>query len=385
MKTDFVIKKNPLGNDVYLCAYLGKETVVEVPEGVTFIRSYAFADEDNPNNIITKIILPDTVNQVDTAAFAYCKALKDIQWPHNKDFRTWGVHLFQGCESLEEISLPDSIQTIINFQVPPTLKTLEIHNDITAISQCAFVYEKSTKEDKEFRISKTIKFLLQNPNYQINGDFMINEKHKTALFYINHDQKTVKVPKGIETIGLYCFDEYGYFNAGYKVNDITNKEIIPVEKIILPTTVKTICTGAFFNCKKLKSVEYKGQEKDLTIMANAFENCDYINPFEKQIICSDTQLQNKRQTNHLLQRLVIIHNEIKRPKAEYENLNTEKLRQLCTTIINRRKNENEKEVEFSISTISRDIALLKKLGAPLVYEQGGQGYYYYEPFELNFN
>ncbi len=385
MKKDFVIKKNPLGNDVYLCAYLGNETIVEVPEGVTFIRSYAFADDENPNKTITKIILPDTVNEVDTAAFAYCKALKEIQWPHNEDFKTWGIHLFDGCESLEEISIPASIHTLINFQVPPHLKYFETHNDITAISQCAFVSEKSAKDNREFRIANTIKNLIQNPNYKIKDGFMINEKHQTALFYINHDQKTVKVPKGIETIGLYCFDEYGYFNAGYKVNDVTKKEIFPVEKIILPATVKTICTGAFFNCKKLKSVEYKGQEKELKILPNAFENCDCINPFEKQIICSDTQLQNKRQTNHLLQRLVIIHNEIKRPKAKYENLNTEKLRQLCTTIINRRKNENEKEVEFSISTISRDIALLKKLGAPLVYEQGGQGYYYYEPFELNFN
>ena len=385
MNTDFVIKKNPLGNDVYLCAYLGKETVVEVPEGVTFIRSYAFADDENPNDTITKIILPDTVNQVDSAAFAYCRALKDIQWPHNKDFRTWGVHLFNGCESLEEISIPDSIHTLINFQVPPHLKYFESHNDITAISQCAFISEKSKKENKDFRITNTIKVLLQNPNYKIIDGFMINEKHKTALFYVNHDQKTVRVPKEIETISLYCFDEYGYFNAGYKENDYTKTEIIPVEKIILPASVKTICTGAFFNCKKLKSVEYKGKENDLTIMANAFENCDCINPFEKKILCSDTQMQKKRQTNHLLQRLIIIHNEIKRPKELDENLNTEKLRELCTTTINRRKNENEKKVEFSLSTISRDIRLLKALGAPLMYDVNNHGYYYYDNFELSFN
>lgn len=380
MDNDFIIKKNPLGKDIYLCAYLGNADIVTIPDGVTFIRSYAFADDDKPNNTIKKIIIPDSVNTIDTAAFAYCRALKEIRWPHNEDFKTWGIYLFKGCDSLEEISIPESIHTIINFQLPPNLKYLESHDDITAISQSAFISEKSTKENKDFRIRNTIKILLHNPNYKIVNGFMINEKHKTALFYVNHNRKSVRVPDGIETIGLYCFDQYGYFNADYKINDYLKSEIIPVENITLPASVKTVCTGAFFNCNNLKLVNYYGKEKDISVSPNAFENCPKINPFESKILCSDTVVKNKKHTKNNLQRLLIIHKEIK--KGTYPN--TEELRELCTDIVNSRQDINEDYVNFSTSSISRDIRFLRKLGAKINYDAEKGGYYYEDDFELSF-
>ena len=191
MKTDFVIKKNPLGKDVYLCAYLGNESIINVPEGVTYIRSYAFADDDNPNSTITKITLPGTVTEVDTAAFAYCTALKEIVWPNNKDFRIIGVDLFDGCSSLENIQIPKSVSVITRIILPPNLKTLEFHDDITAIGQSALCFEKDCNSYKN---KETIEYLLKNPNYKIVDGFMINKKHRTALFYVERNKKEVTVP-----------------------------------------------------------------------------------------------------------------------------------------------------------------------------------------------
>ena len=125
MNKDFIIKKNPLGDDIYLCAYIGKQKIIEVPEGVTFIRSFAFADEDEPNETITTIILPDTVKEVDTAAFAYCHALETIIWPKNENFRIIGANLFEECLSLKKIAIPKSILAIVNIVLPKNLKTIE--------------------------------------------------------------------------------------------------------------------------------------------------------------------------------------------------------------------------------------------------------------------
>lgn len=61
MKNDFVIRKSPDGSEYHLYDYLGNDSVVTIPDGVTHINAYAFADDDHPNDSIKKIILPDSV------------------------------------------------------------------------------------------------------------------------------------------------------------------------------------------------------------------------------------------------------------------------------------------------------------------------------------
>lgn len=102
---NFIIKKDPIDDDVIsLYAYIGKENVVQVPDGVTKICTYAFADNDRQNDTIKKIILSDSVNELDVYAFAYCRALKEIRWPENPDFSRLQLNPFTGCVSLERIS-----------------------------------------------------------------------------------------------------------------------------------------------------------------------------------------------------------------------------------------------------------------------------------------
>ena len=77
---NFIIRTDPIDSEIIsLYAYLGTEVEVHVPDGVTNISSYAFADKEKPNDTITKIILPDSVNHLEPAAFAYCRYLKEIR------------------------------------------------------------------------------------------------------------------------------------------------------------------------------------------------------------------------------------------------------------------------------------------------------------------
>lgn len=45
MKNDFVIRKSPDGSEYHLYDYLGNDSVVTIPDGVTHINAYAFADD----------------------------------------------------------------------------------------------------------------------------------------------------------------------------------------------------------------------------------------------------------------------------------------------------------------------------------------------------
>ena len=78
---DFIIKsikcKSGKTNNV-LSRYKGSESVVMIPDGVGKIDDFVFADDIEPNETITKIVIPDSVTEISAYAFAWCKALKEI-------------------------------------------------------------------------------------------------------------------------------------------------------------------------------------------------------------------------------------------------------------------------------------------------------------------
>ena len=52
MNKDFIIKSSTDENKCFLYAYIGKDSTVFIPKGITHISSFAFADADTPNNSI---------------------------------------------------------------------------------------------------------------------------------------------------------------------------------------------------------------------------------------------------------------------------------------------------------------------------------------------
>ena len=369
---NFIIKKSPDGDKHYLCAYLGNKSIVLVPEGITNIRSFAFADDENPNDTITKIILPDSVSQIDSHAFAYCRSLQEIQWPNNDNFKILESNLFKGCSSLKIVNIPKSINSITLFMMPKNLKEVSIHDDLIMIDQSSFLYEDDEFDSEAFNNSYTIFMLLKNPTYKIIDGFMVNTKYKTALFYVDRNKKIVNIPTGIVSISTCCFEEIAYFELGIDRNDFCDTKIIPVEKIIVPSTVKSIRAGAFNSCKNLKSVIYKGRMADIEISNRALEKCGEMHWWESKIICKDTP-KKTRPANIMLERLIIIHNEIK--KGTYPS--TRNLRDKCRKEFNSEK--------LSIPTLSRDIAFLRdRFRAPIEYDSSRKGYYYSDDFELKF-
>ena len=375
MHKDFVIKKYPQSTKIFLYAYLGNEEVISIPEGVTHIGFHVFADDEHPNDTITKIIIPDSVIDIAPKAFAYCRALKEVQWPNNNRFGVLAHYLFKGCDSLEKISIPKSITAITCLMLPSNLKTIEVHDDLTIISQQSFVYENMKGKDCLFQNADTIRILLSNPNYKIIDGIMVNLKHKTALFSAERNKKTIRLPDGIEKISPYCFDEYAFHEHGYNINRYYNSEIIPVEKVIIPASVKKVSNSAFYECLNLKSVVYEGNSDEIAIEQEAFINCGKMSDYESKIICNDTVLNTikKNNTNLRLERIILIHKEIKKGKLPCTN----KLRDIC-----RKALDSEK---LSTATISRDIDFLRgRFHAPIEYDSSKKGYYYSEDFELEF-
>ena len=102
-----------------LQSYLGTDEEVEVPESVqslpiTEIGNGAFGKlvlfTENSYIPVRRIVLPDTVARIGSAAFNACRELTEIILP--KQLLFIGSRAFAGCSALKEITLPDSLKSL---------------------------------------------------------------------------------------------------------------------------------------------------------------------------------------------------------------------------------------------------------------------------------
>ena len=63
------------------------------------------------NTSITRIEIPESLNEIDHSAFQYCTKLKDII-VKSKHIKKIGQYSFHGCYALEKVELPDNIEVL---------------------------------------------------------------------------------------------------------------------------------------------------------------------------------------------------------------------------------------------------------------------------------
>lgn len=134
---------------------------------LTSIEEFCFYGCDK----LTKIILPDSINNIGSFAFHHCKNLVNIKLPSK--LKNISNNLFSGCSSLEEIIIPNEVETIQRaaFSGCSSLKKICIPNSVFFISYNAFDYDSNIKEitlPSRFKNEVPIIF---NLNF---GSFIIN-------------------------------------------------------------------------------------------------------------------------------------------------------------------------------------------------------------------
>ena len=104
------IHRQVLGNfrisGTILLKYLGAESRVAVPEGITAIAEEAFAG----NETIDRVILPDGLLEIGSGAFRDCLLLQTIVIPQG--LRRIGSGAFENCVKLLRIELPQTVSRL---------------------------------------------------------------------------------------------------------------------------------------------------------------------------------------------------------------------------------------------------------------------------------
>lgn len=135
-----------------------KEAPRWVSNGEDYISPFTYYSpfRDDPddcygnNEKITTIILPDSINELGTAAFRRCKELKEVvNFP--KGITKISNRLFSGCSSLESIVLPEGITSIgkLAFIGCSSLKEISIPSSVRTIDYLAFADSTKSKSGLE--------------------------------------------------------------------------------------------------------------------------------------------------------------------------------------------------------------------------------------------
>lgn len=149
-----------------ICRFSPQDSILHIPESVTAIPPYAFAQRDDIKKVIFDsdsstlsigecafwrcknlkfIYLPQSIESIEEAAFQECSSLQNISLPEKVTILP--DYCFAWCESLQSVEMP-GVRDIkkLSLAYCTNLSAATFSNSITHIGLCAFTHCSSLKE-----------------------------------------------------------------------------------------------------------------------------------------------------------------------------------------------------------------------------------------------
>jgi len=204
---------------------------------------------------ITSVVIPDSVTSIEESAFSGCSALAGVTLPSSiTEIKSW---TFDNCRALESITIPDGVLSIgyEAFSGCFVLNSITIPGSVKTIGLNAF--NQTPWLDKYPGV-----FVIAGNNILIkykgsSTGVVIPSSVKSigsGAFRDCASLKSISLPTGITSIG----DEAFYFCKS-------------LASINIPNSVVEIGEGAFLNCSSLKSISIPSSVK--SIGSGAFSGC----------------------------------------------------------------------------------------------------------------
>ena len=180
------IKYLNINGEISIIGYEGNSTSIEIPNLIDGFKVVAIKDAFKSNNIIEEVILPDSLEVIDSYAFYQCTKLKKITIQEGvKDINEYA---FYNCTSLQSIDLPSSLVNINNhaFYNCNSITSLVIPASVVLIGEGAFG-----------NCSKIESIVFEGDSLETIGN--------SAFYNLSSLTTEVIIPDSVTYIGSYAF------------------------------------------------------------------------------------------------------------------------------------------------------------------------------------
>ena len=316
LETEFVFAD--LGDGYTVVHYLGNANKVSIPEyymekPVISIDRWAF----NSNKTTTKLIVPNSIQEIKKDAICNCSALKTVTLGNG--IKTIGANAFGICPLLETINLPEGLTYIGDeaFRECPKLRSMSLPNSIESFGKAMF----KGYDNMEYTTYEGGKYLGNNGNPYLvlvgmssswNTSITIHNKCKLiangAFEKINFTE--LNFGTGVKIIGKLAFSqckgltEITFPDSLIKIDDNAFSQS-SITKVTFGNNLRYIGNNAFERSRSLvsvsipNSIEYMGiyafyQHDNLA--TTEYNNAKYLgngeNPYLVLLKAKNTSINN---------------------------------------------------------------------------------------------
>ena len=239
---------------------------------------------------LRRIILPEGLEEIGEAAFAYAIKLEDINLPSS--LRIIKRRCFSDCISLnlDPLVIPEGVEEIgymafVNCKaltgkvvLPKTLKKINGGAFFsTKITECNFPDGLEEIGDAAFYATRLKEVILPNSCQNFSG---------TDHFALNYELEKVRFPEGVTIIPESFVDncikltEFIMPNSVVEIRDRAFWQCGALKELQLPLNLKSVGTEGLYYCKGLKTICFPS-----TLETLGAESCEYWKNIES-IYCA---------------------------------------------------------------------------------------------------
>ncbi len=243
---------------------LNENTIYTVPDSVTTIEAYAFAQ----NEFLTNVTLTDNVTSIGSMAFYECTNLVSVDMPERVE--SFGFYMFAFCSKLKSLEIPEGVKTIGigTFASCTSLETVTLPETLKTIDYYAFALCSSLK-NLEFPDSLEIILTYAFPSCSSFTEIILPENVRSVHQWTFGGCDNVKKVTIHGTLGntyqsfaaLPNLEVVEIFGEGVYLGDGIFAGCEKLKTVILPDDIR-IYNAVFWECPNLTDVYFLGTEEE---------------------------------------------------------------------------------------------------------------------------
>ena len=243
-------------------------------------------------NLVTNLVIPNGVTKIGSYAFWYCSGLTSITIPNS--VTNIGSSAFNGCSGLTSITIPNSVTTIGSYAFSGcsgltsiTLPFVGATKDGTSNTHFGYIFGASDYSSNSYYVPETLKSVVITGGREIGSNAFRGCSGLTEItipnsvtsigssaFYNCSGLTSIIIPDGVTSIGnsafsgcsglkgVYITDIAKWCNISFgdsSANPLCEAQKLYlngnlVTNLVIPNSVKSIGSYAFFGCPGLTSV-----------------------------------------------------------------------------------------------------------------------------------